>query len=705
MKYWINDPDSKKRILIRFILLLFLFIIGRKTNSFGQQPLEISRLHTNKTEFSNRQFLYWENIENRAIHIPETESFEELPNLYPNFGFSNKDVWFRFILQNTSKDTVERVFWLSNPNLDQIDLFQSNAFFEKKWILIAKTGDKRPATSKKIDNRNFALPIQLEPTTRDTFYLRVYNGGEQFHFVPAIVTTEFFLNEDAGYQLFFGIYFGILAFIFVFNLFSFFALRDKTALWYAGYVFSFGILQISLTGIGTHKIWDNYFISERANPFFASLSILFLLHFTIDYLHMKNITPKMYRVFRVFHFFILVSLLFSLIPTDFSYRISVIGINSITLLLNIIVLPIAVYAMRQNQQTAKLFLIAFSVLSISVFGFILKNFGILPSVFLTDFGLQIGSALEAILLSIGIVLKYKSTRETAIQRLETINHLVEKTNIELEQKVSERTQEVENQRDLLEVKNAEIVSSINYARRIQESLLPSQQLLNQLLPNSAIWYAPKDIVAGDFYWLNQIQFEKKEWTFFAVADCTGHGVPGAMMSVLCYNALDLAMKNLKTPDPGVLLEKVAFFLSENLSKNREQLADGMDISLLCIEAESKIIHWTGANNPLWLLRNQAVIQFAPIRRPVGKAEQKTPFETHIIQMQPKDRIFLFTDGYVDQFGGPNGKKLKKVNFLKSIEETANFEIEAQVDELKNRFYDWKSDQSQVDDVCLFGMEI
>lgn len=704
MKYWIDKPRNKKYHLTAFILLLFISFIGVNSNSFGQKALEINRLTANKTEFSNPQFLFWENTANRNPNIPISASFGVLPNLYPNFGFTNNDVWFRFILKNTSNDTIERIFWMSNPNLDEIDLYQSNKD-SKSWKTIAKTGDKRPRTAKKIDNRNFAIPIQLKPMTQDTFYLRVNNGGEQFHFVPAIVNNDFLISKDAGNLLFFGIYFGVLTFIFIFNLFSFFALRDKTALWYAGYVVSFGILQVSLTGIGSHKIWDNYYIAERANPFFASLSLLFLLYFTMDYLRLKKIMPKMNQLFQVFHVLIVVSLLFSIIPSDLSYRISVIGINSITLLLDIIVLPIAVTAIRKNLREAKLFLIAFSVLSISVFGFILKNFGILPSVFLTDFGLQIGSALEAILLSIGIVLKYKSTRDTAIKRLETINELVEKTNMELEQKVSERTQEVKNQRDLLEVKNVEIVSSINYARRIQESLLPSKQFLKQLFPNSAIWYAPKDIVAGDFYWLNQIQFEEKEWTFFAVADCTGHGVPGAMLSVLCYNALDLAMKNLKGPEPGILLENVALFLSENLSKNKEQLADGMDISLMCIDAESQTIHWTGANNPLWLLRNQEVIQFAPTRRPVGKTEQKSPFSTHIIQTQSKDRIFLFTDGYVDQFGGPNGKKLKKVNFLKSIEETAGYEIEAQVDELKNRFYEWKSDQAQVDDVCLFGMEI
>lgn len=703
MNYWIVKPGIKYSFLQLFILLLFCFIGCTPIVSFGQKSLEISELKSNKTEFNKNQFLFWENTTNSDRSIPFEAEFKILPHLYPNFGFSPNDVWFRFVIENKSSDTVRKLFWLSNPNLDEIDLYQSKP--DRNWKTVAKTGDMRPRANKMVYNRNFVIPIQLQPHSRDTFYLRTNNGGEQFHFVPAIINNDFFLNEDSGYQLFFGIYFGILTFIFIFNLFSFFALRDKTALWYAGYVLTFGLLQISLVGIGSHKLWTSTFIVERANPLFASLSILFLLHFTIDYLRMKSIMPMMYKIFRFFRIFIFVSILFSIIPSSLTYRISVVGINGITLLLNLVVLPIAIYAVRANLREAKLFLIAFSVLSLTVFGFILKNFGILPSVFITDFGLQIGSALEAILLSIGIVLKYKSTRETAIKSLETINELIEKTNVELEQKVSERTQEVEQQRDLLEIKNEEIVSSINYARRIQDSLLPSLQTLQQLLPNSAIWYEPKDIVAGDFYWLNRAQFEGKNWTFFAVADCTGHGVPGAMMSVLCYNALDLALKNIDGPDPGVLLENVADFLTLNLSKDKEQLADGMDISLFCKQDNSDFIYWVGANNPLWIWRNEEIIQFTPTKRPVGKAEQVNAFCTHLIPIQSKDRLYLFTDGYVDQFGGPKGKKLKKVNLLASIEETAHYSIELQINELKDRFNAWKADQEQVDDVCIFGIEI
>jgi serine phosphatase RsbU (regulator of sigma subunit) len=395
----------------------------------------------------------------------------------------------------------------------------------------------------------------------------------------------------------------------------------------------------------------------------------------------------------------------SLIPGELFYQISVVGINGVTLILNILIIPIAYVAIREKIQEAKLFLIAFTVLAITVFGFILKNFGLAPSNFITDFGMQIGSSLEAVLLSIGIVLKYKTTRETALKSLKDINDLTEQANVILEQKVTERTQEVESQKSMLEFKNGEILSSITYAKRIQDSLLPSKNTFLNALPNSSLWYAPKDIVAGDFYWVQQIEINNQKWTFFAVGDCTGHGVPGAMMSVLCFNALESGLKELMEPNPGLLLDKAAFYLNKNLQNENQDLADGMDISLACIHFETKQLYWAGANNPLWILRNEEIIQIPATKRPVGKTDIKTPFESHKIEVYAKDSLFLFSDGYVDQFGGEQNKKFKRNNFIQLIQQHANLSIHEMMDEIRKAHFSWKGIEEQVDDICVMIVEI
>ncbi len=704
MNFWINKfRNTRQSHFLRLRFFFFLFTLTACQSLLAQKVVALD--YADKTEFTDHNFSFWENSEGRQEKAQDVSNhdFQELPNLYPNFGFVSHDVWFRFVLKNPSGDTVRTFLRLSNPNLDEIDLYQQKQ--AAVWKQISKTGDSRPFENRQFKNRNFIIPVSVLPNATDTFLLRVNNGGEQFHFVPSLVSYRYFLEEDADTQLFFGIYFGIIAFIIIFNLFSYFALSDRTALWYASYVFCLGMLQISLVGIGSYRLWGGEYFCNRANPFFASTSVFFLLYFCMDYLKTKVIMPKVHQVFRGFQGVILACIVFSLVPTDFCYKISVVGINVITLMLNVLILPVAYFAIRKNIREAKLFLIAFMVLIVTVFGFVLKNFGILPSNFLTDFGMQIGSSLESILLSIGIVLKYKSTRETAIESLQNLNDMTERANVMLEQKVAIRTQEVEKQKSQLEYKNEQILSSISYAQRIQESLLPSSQTIQDLLPESVLWYAPKDIVAGDFYWVNHRKFKGVNWVFFAVGDCTGHGVPGAMMSVLCVNALESAFKELDGPDPGILLEKAADFLNNNLKSESQQLTDGMDISMACFNPETNVLHWAGANNPLWILRQNGIIQYAPTKRPVGKTDIITPFATNLIQLQSKDRLFLFSDGYVDQFGGVLNKKFKRNNFLKVIEKHSDLDPVNHMDAIKGAFYSWKGDEEQVDDICIFQVEI
>lgn len=708
MNYWTNKTAHIfSAFSTRRLLLLFFCAVCFSYFTQAQEAVTLDAGSPHEIQLKDGRFWFYEAKEQQDTKISDLESgkvtFQKLPKLYPNFGFVQHDVWFRFIVRNPQRDTLHSLLRLSNPNLDLIDLFQENQ--TGNWTQIASVGDKRPLGNKMFLNRNFIMPIAIAPASTDTFLLRVNNGGEQFHFVPSLVKYEFFLEEDAQSQLYFGIYFGIIAFILLFNLFSYFSLKERTALWYASYVFCLGMLQISLVGYGSQYLWGGEYFSNHANPFFASASILFLLYFCMDYLRTRSLMPRVHRILLIMHWGIVACLVLSIIPLGITYEISVVGINGITLVLNMAIIPLAVLAIRKNLQQAKLFLLAFSVLIISVFGFVLKNFGVLPSNFLTDFGLQIGSSLESILLSIGIVLRFKSTRETALESLKTLNELTEKTNAELEQKVAVRTEQVEKQNTLLEYKNKEIISSIAYAKRIQDVILPSQQTIRNLLPHVAIWYAPKDIVAGDFYWMNQAKFGDKSWIFFAVADCTGHGVPGAMMSVMCVNALDSCLKELTGPEPGLLLEKVAAYLSLNLSSDNLQLADGMDISIACLETSNNMLHWAGANNPLWVLRQGLVEQYTPTKRPVGKSDLDTPFTTHMIALKPKDRLYLFSDGYVDQFGGPKNKKLKRGSFIQVIENHAGLPLMDQMDEIKAAFFDWKGTAEQVDDVCIMGIEI
>ena len=263
--------------------------------------------------------------------------------------------------------------------------------------------------------------------------------------------------------------------------------------------------------------------------------------------------------------------------------------------------------------------------------------------------------------------------------------------------------EISNQKAIIEEKHAEITDSIAYAKRIQTAILPPLKLVKQLLKESFIIYIPKDVVAGDFYWMS----ETDDAILFAAADCTGHGVPGAMVSVVCNNALNRAVKEFRLIDPAEILNKTREIVIAEFEKSDEEVKDGMDISLCSLSLKSNLLKWSGANNPLWILRkNQHQIEeIKADKQPIGKFSDAKPFTTHTIQLQPDDQFYIFTDGYQDQFGGTKGKKLKAANFRTIIEKMSLKEMDQQADEIRNAFEAWRGSLEQVDDVCVIGVKI
>lgn len=263
--------------------------------------------------------------------------------------------------------------------------------------------------------------------------------------------------------------------------------------------------------------------------------------------------------------------------------------------------------------------------------------------------------------------------------------------------------EILQNRLILRVKNKEILDSINYAQRIQTAILPPTQFIRKNLNQVFILYKPKDIVAGDFYWMEATN----EGVLFAVADCTGHGVPGAMVSVICNNALNRSVREYRLTDPGKILDKTREIVTGEFEKSEDDVKDGMDIALCRLQGER--LYYSGAHNPLWIIRNNELIEIKANKQPVGKFDQSTPFNTHEVKLEKGDYIYLFSDGFADQFGGDSGKiggkKYKTARFKKFLVSIQNLSIEAQKEAINKEFEDWKKDIEQLDDVCILGVKI
>lgn len=272
---------------------------------------------------------------------------------------------------------------------------------------------------------------------------------------------------------------------------------------------------------------------------------------------------------------------------------------------------------------------------------------------------------------------------------------------ELETIVDERTEELKEQTQRVIEKNNEIMDSIAYAKRIQDAILPNAATVAALLPNAFIVYRPKDIVAGDFYWMK----EHNGTTYFAVADCTGHGVPGALVSVVCNNALNKALEDHSNLMPGKILDRTREIVIDAFTKSGQDVKDGMDISLCAWNKAAGTIHWAGANNPLWIIRKGELLEWKGDKQPIGKYDYAVPFTTHEIAVEKDDLLLLFTDGFQDQFGGEKKKKLKIVGWKAVLMELAEVPEENAEEFIRSWFETWKDNEEQLDDVCLMGLRI
>ncbi len=297
--------------------------------------------------------------------------------------------------------------------------------------------------------------------------------------------------------------------------------------------------------------------------------------------------------------------------------------------------------------------------------------------------------------------------------------------------VESQKQKIELQHQNLEAIHKEVSDSIAYAQRLQQAILPSGDDLNHHLKDGFVMYRPKDVVSGDFYWMQVL----KDQVLIAVADCTGHGVPGAMVSVVCSNALNRSVKEFGLTDPAKILDKTRDLVIETFTLSGKEVKDGMDISLCALskdydESGTRHVSFAGANNPIWLVtlktdlnqaklkenktvvgEHKALIELRPNKQPVGLYETPEPFSSQTLSVKKGEMLYLFTDGFADQFGGKttsqfgNGKKYKYKPLKQFILNMNALDMDIQQLRLEEEFELWKGDFEQVDDVCIIGIRL
>ena len=335
--------------------------------------------------------------------------------------------------------------------------------------------------------------------------------------------------------------------------------------------------------------------------------------------------------------------------------------------------------------------------------------------------------------------KMSETLKANFDEITDMNKNLEKKVIERTAEITQQKEEIESQKDEIETQKDEIeqqrdvafkqhkdiTDSILYAKRIQDAILPSINTFNNIFPNNFIIFKPRDIVSGDFYWLNKINRNNTPYYIIAVADCTGHGVPGAFMSMLGTSLLNEITIRTDIKNAAQLLDVLREKVKQSLSQTgkMDEAKDGMDIAISVINLDNLQLQFAGANNPLYIIRNEKEMEKSQTpkilksqnpkklqvikgdRQPIGIYIKERPFTNHQIQLEKGNQIYMLTDGYVDQIGGPNRKKFMTKNFKKYLLQISNNTMQEQKEILTEKFEEWKGDNMQLDDILMIGIKL
>ena len=709
-----------------FKIVLFLFLCS--TRVYGQDA-GITLKDNFNNSFKVDYELYVLTDTNATIKFEDAIVSNQFKlhqqSIAPNLGFTSNNYWFKFIISNT-KAPQNRVLEFAYPFFNQLDVYIPNVNGKYKKSVV---GDHLPFAARPYKHKNFLFELNFESGETKVIYAYLHCNGEATSFPVKVWTKQDYLRNNYEEQLALGIYYGIILFVFFFSAFLWLIVKEGYQLYYFLYIIGVAIFQFSLDGFAFEFFWpNNIWFANHLIPLSGSFTIMALILFVVSLLKTKIHTPIIHKILMVLLFVDVALFVLSFLPNPF-YSIGLMGLNFIAVPINVLILISAIICYRMGMNTAKYFLVAFSLLILGILAALFKNFGILPRVFLTEYSIQMGSAIELIMLSLALaenVKLLKSEKEEAqnllLEELKEKSKMQALANAALEQKVLERTAEIQLQKEVIEEKNKDITASITYALKIQEAILPREEELKASLNEYFVFYKPRDIISGDFYWFSK----KDNLIFIAAADCTGHGVPGALMSMLGNSFLNEIVNEANIYNPAEILDLLRLKVIKTLRQRETNTKDGMDIALCVINTQLQEVNFAGAFNPVYITTGvndnnskdfevhvnefipEKYLKIMPADRfPVGivEGQQNDKFTNKKYHYHPGDCLYLFSDGLADQFGGAQGKKYKTKQLKDLLLKVSKLEMDYQLSSIREDFENWKGAHEQVDDILMIGIKL
>ena len=742
----------KKIALLFFLFYLFFYT---NTQSFAQSILDVS--NSTVLDIKKNRFYYEDKTGKLSFEEIQNAKFDKNFQLSDkeilNYGFTNSVIWLKIKLKNSNLEKNDYLAFINYAILDEVNFYFSQS---KNKYSVYKSGDMKPFTSRLIANRKFLYPLHFSDTTTHTLYIKV-SSKTALQIPFEIITESQHEIKSAKNEIGFGVFYGILFIMIAYNFFIFLSLKDFNYLYYIGTILGSLILFFSLAGHQSQYLFSN--TPLLANQFVAcgsALIIICLPIFTINFNEIKKHSLIFYYILASFPIAGFGILFLSFFKPYWYGKIGLF-INIIGLILMILVLFSSIYSYLKGQKSARFFILAFSIYVFGIITLVLKNIGIIPANFFTINAGEIGASLEVLFLSFALSDRYNLYKKQKESTQRELMILEKNAKITLEEKVTQRTielqkannelatlneeiyqksEEITSQRDSLSKTTANlertvkelnkqrtnIISNINYAKTIQIAMLPFNDEIAASLDNFFIFNKPRDIVSGDFYFFE----DKGTHLIFAALDCTGHGVPGAFMSMIGHEILSdtINVRNIYSPD--LILEELDKGINKTLQQKQTSNRDGMDVAIVSIKksdiknptSKFEYLEYAGAMNPLYY--TQKLLDKNKDQTPIFKSIKATKsslggkkrhnsikkFEKHRVELEGySTKFWLCTDGFQDQFGGEEGRKFLVKNFRELLFSMHDKTPKQQHKIVRTEFRHWKGFNKQIDDVLVIGVEI
>ncbi len=705
-----------------------------------------------KTYKLAKQVFFLEDKEKTLI-VDEVEKpnyqhrFEPYPKKTINFGYTTSAFWLKFQVKNLQPEEA----WfleISYPLLDHIEFYSQKP--DSTWAMI-KLGDMQSFGEREINYRNFIIPLHQDDTLTRTYFVKAYTKGA-LQVPMEIIKARDFYKQNATSELLYGLFYGIMIVMIFYNTVLYFALNDSNYLYYVLSILGSTLFIATITGHIFQHIFPNQ-VNVAMNMINMSMALFIIGSslFARNFLETRRSSKLFHRTFNVTLVvgFIMFALIFGV-----DYNIMIRAFTVITILCCVVLIAAGVYMLYRGVRSAKYFVMAWTFYVLGLVSLGLKTIGLFPNNFVTSHGAEVGSVLEVILLALALADKYALMRTERKKVQDQLLAQQQQENIRLEKKVKERTAEIEQQkeeikaqRDYLEEvynelankneeinsKNNEIESknkflekakeeiekaydiiqestrsitdSIRYAQTIQLAILPSTNDLQKSFKDYFIIFKPKDIVSGDFYWVSKV----KDFTFFAVVDCTGHGVPGAFMSMVGVNTLNEIVSHRRIFEPSMILDSLHANIQLALHQEDKSNDDGMDICLCRLEYEhgQPKVMFAGAKRPLFFVKKDEPTLFAVKgdRKSIGGLQKKqADFTNQELVLEAGSRLYLMTDGYVDQCN-PNHDKIGIDRLANLIQTQHEVTLMKQRQAIEHFLTTFQEDFPQRDDITIMAVEI